>query len=389
MLNAVDFNKDATYEETESFVVRLESNGVAVGTITVPVKLAPGAAQIITDNMIKTNVFGSSEWSTVKQTMDSITARVGDAEGRISSIEQTVDGIDLSVYDTIESVNIKTGAITTGLVGMGINIDSKTITIGGTSEGKLIVDTANFKLDENGNVTLNGSGTFNGTVTATDGEFNGTVNANSGVFQNCEIGNGCTIKNDNGWNLVGDSTGRGWKLDGVGTMTVEFYLRYQNKSGGDINKLHLNNGADGQGMFQLNAQTADGISIYTPNNTAIYVSSGESIFNDIVTMKGSKTSVKGLHVSTYSMSSTGTIPATYDVVTFKNTSAITATLPSASSYNGKVLFLKKLGSGSVTLKGTIIPANGTGTMTSTESVGANKSMMYISNGSAWIEYYCG
>ena len=178
-------------------------------------------------------------------------------------------------------------------------------------------------------------------------------------------------------------------MDGVGTMTVEFHLRYRNGSGGDINKLHLNNGADGQYMFQLNAQTADGINIYTPNNTAIYVSSGESIFNDIVTMKGSKTSVKGLHVSTYSMSSTGTIPATYDVVTFNNTSAIIATLPSASSYNGKVLFLKKIGSGSVTLRGTIIPANGTGSTTTTDSVGANKSMMYISNGSAWIEYYCG
>ena len=106
-------------------------------------------------------------------------------------------------------------------------------------------------------------------------------------------------------------------------------------------------------------------------------------------MKGSKTSVKGLHVSTYSMSSTGTIPATYDVVTFTNSSAITATLPSASSYSGKVLFLKKIGSGSVTLKGTIIPAGGTISTTTTEHVGSNKSMMYISNGSAWIEYYCG
>ena len=238
----------------------------------------------------------------------------------------------------------------------------------------------------NCNILINGKTGF---FRAKNAEISGIINAKKGAFENCEIGNGCTIKNDNGWNLVGDSTGRGWKLDGVGTMTVEFYLRYQNGSGGDIDKLYLNNGADGQYMFQLNAQTADGINIYTPNNTAIYVSSGESIFNDIVTMKGSKTSVKGLHVSTYSMSSTGTIPATYDVVTFKNTSAITATLPSASSYSGKVLFLKKIGSGSVTLRGTIIPANGTGSTTTTDSVGANKSMMYISNGSAWIEYYCG
>lgn len=238
----------------------------------------------------------------------------------------------------------------------------------------------------NCNILINGNTGF---FRAKNAEIEGTVNATEGVFKNCEIGNGCTIINDNGWNLYGDSTGRGWKLDGVGTMTVEFHLRYQNESVGDINRLSLNNGANEQYMFQLNTQTADGITIHTPNNTAIYVTGGGSIFDDIVTMKGSRTSVKGLHVSTYSMSSGGTIPATYDVVTFRNTSAITATLPSASSYSGKVLFLKKTGSGSVTLNGTIIPADRNGSTTSTEHVGNNRSMMYISNGSAWIEYYCG
>ena len=57
---------------------------------------------------------------------------------------------------------------------MGISITSKKITIGGTSEGKLVVDTANFKLDENGNVSVTG------TINATNGSIGGIkINENS------------------------------------------------------------------------------------------------------------------------------------------------------------------------------------------------------------------
>ena len=120
--------------------------------------------------------------------------------------------------------------------------------------------------------------------------------------------------------------------------------------------------------------------------------SGKTNINGAVNITGNITlsgTFSGLRLSATTMSSTGTIPLGSDIICFTNRSAITATLPSASSYSGKVLFLKKIGSGSVTLKGTIIPAGGTISTTTTEHVGTNKSMMYISNGSAWIEYYCG
>lgn len=119
---------------------------------------------------------------------------------------------------------------------------------------------------------------------------------------------------------------------------------------------------------------------------------GKTNINGAVNIQGNvelSGTLSGLRLSATTMSSGGTISPSYDVICFNNTSAITVTLPSASTYKGRMLFLKKIGSGSVTLRGTIIPANGTGSTTTTDSVGANKSMMYISNGSAWIEYYCG
>lgn len=130
-----------------------------------------------TANEVKTEVTNArGDYASLSLALDGIKSTVSDVDGRLTSITQTVEEIDLSVYVKGES-----------LEGMGINIDSKTITIGGTSEGKLIVDTANFKLDENGNVTLNGSGTFNGTVTATSGSFTGEITADSGTIGGIKI----------------------------------------------------------------------------------------------------------------------------------------------------------------------------------------------------------
>lgn len=137
--------------------------------------------------------------------------------------------------------------------------------------------------------------------------------------------------------------------------------------------------------------TAAEFTTWQSNGTALSVN-GKTNINGAVNITGNVALsgiLSGLRLSATTMSSTGTIPLGSDIICFTNRSAITATLPSASSYSGKVLFLKKIGSGSVTLKGTIIPAGGTISTTTTEHVGTNKSMMYISNGSAWIEYYCG
>lgn len=139
-----------------------------------------------TANEVKTEVTNArGDYASLSLALDGIKSTVTDVDGRLTSIEQTVDGIDLSVYATTESVNEKTGAITTSLEGMGINITSKKITISGT--GNFIVNTDNFKLDEAGNVTVTGtinatSGTFRGTVYASEGEFTGTIYAKNGTI---------------------------------------------------------------------------------------------------------------------------------------------------------------------------------------------------------------
>lgn len=162
--------------------------------------------------------------TTISQKADSVTleayAKSETVSGYVawlnSKIDVKQDKIDLSVYATNTSVNEKTGAITTSLEGMGISITSKKITIGGTSGGKLVVDTTNFKLDEGGNVDITGK------ITATEGkigvvdisstgalvtpywsisaegrlwcaeaQITGKITATSGTFDNCTINETC------------------------------------------------------------------------------------------------------------------------------------------------------------------------------------------------------
>lgn len=118
--------------------------------------------------------------SSISQKADSVTleayAKSETVSGYVSwlnaKIDLKQDAIDLSVYATNKSVDDKTGAITTSLKGMGINIDTEKITISGT--GNFIVDTTNFKLYENGNAEITG------TIYAKNGTIGGiTINENS------------------------------------------------------------------------------------------------------------------------------------------------------------------------------------------------------------------
>ena len=99
--------------------------------------------------------------------------------------------------------------------------------------------------------------------------------------------------------------------------------------------------------------------------------------------------VSGLRLDATTMSSGGTIPSNSDIVCFTNSSNITVTMPNPVTYEGRILFLKRTGSGGVTLNGSFVRADGTGTATSREHVGNAKSMIYVSNGTFWIEFYCG
>lgn len=320
------------------------------------------------------DISGASGTFTGSISSDSVIARGGSFSGEIKASSGNIGGVSIDTNGKIHTDYFSVEA-----------------------DGKLKCTEANIS----GTITAT-SGTFNGTVYADNGSFNGKVTATEGSFKNgtvenctintCTITKGCSITNDNGWNLYGDSTGPGWILKGVGTYNVSLYLQYTpNGNFQNITKsLYLNNGADNNYMFQL--QNGAGIYINT-TDTAMNIT-GSSVFNSTVEMLGNITRASGLRVKTYNMSSSGTIPTNVDVVTFTNTSAITVSLPTASNCQGKILYLKRSTSSGVTLRGgssnnLILKADGIGTSTSTTSVGSGKSMMYISNGTNWIEFYCG
>lgn len=160
--------------------------------------------------------------TTISQKADSVTleayAKSETVSGYVAwlnaKIDLKQDSIDLSVYATNKSVDDKTGAITTSLKGMGINIDTEKITISGT--GNFIVDTTNFKLDKAGNVTVTGiitakSGkigvvdisstgalvtpywniTADGKLWCSEARIIGDITATSGTFDNCTINETC------------------------------------------------------------------------------------------------------------------------------------------------------------------------------------------------------
>ena len=166
--------------------------------------------------------------SSISQKADSVTleayAKSETVSGYVSWLNSKIDlkqdKIDLSVYAKTEYVDGETGEIKTKLNKSGIDIEANKITISSTG-GKLVVDTTNFKLNEAGDVTVNGtinatSGTIGGIriednglmalssdslfVVTNTGELmcskatiKGEITATSGTFDNCTINETCTI----------------------------------------------------------------------------------------------------------------------------------------------------------------------------------------------------
>ena len=378
-------------------------------------------------NEVKTEVTNArGDYASLFLALDGIKSTVTDVDGRLTSIEQTVDGIDLSVYAKTEDVNDKTGEITTSLKGMGINIDTEKITISGT--GNFIVDTTNFKLDENGNVDITGkisatSGDIGGfiitdttiqtTATSSDhrpiiglsapsglllaqnAEITGKITATSGTFDNCTINETCTITK------IEATTGTigSWKIDKKNLKTeadasleVEVngkrFLRINSSSDGKVllvvrndegTAASFNAYGDGSIALALNGQAGDG--------SYALQSYGDVILN---ARAGEHINITGLTLSVKNISTTYTLTSNVDVVTFSNTTNITVTMPNARDNKGKVIFMKRVaGSGTITLSGLFYNPGNYDTTTNPSWVNDTKSMIFVSDGVGWIGFYCG
>lgn len=167
--------------------------------------------------------------------------RIEDTEENVADIQQWADEIAITVADKYDKVS-------------GIDIISAGIEISGStyikikSGGKFLVDSGNFSIDENGNVNINGGGTFSGSLSAATGTFAGTLSAScvtSGTMSADRISGGALTlggnNNVNGSLIIKNSAGNTigtWNKDGLSVTAGSFYEtvtgKYDKVSGIDI-----------------------------------------------------------------------------------------------------------------------------------------------------------
>ena len=247
---------------------------------------------------------------------------------------------------------------------------------------------SNFSLDSEGKLTARGV-TIEGEITAT-----------SGILENCVIKDTCTITKIEA--KTGSFGAFNISPDGLG---IAAYCRYGDEDTSYAVDLVMSSQFSGESKRWLKLFVSENlpnpvIDVRTDTSTAgrftatdengiALVSNGKTVVNGNLTVSGDKTSLRGLSLDVREISESGDIPTNTDVIIFSNTSSITVTMPSASENKGKVLYVKKTGSGGVTLNGSFVDAKGTGSSTSSEHVGNGYSMIYVSDGTYWITFYCG
>lgn len=219
-----------------------------------------------------------------------IETRVGDAEGNITTLQQTAEELAVSVADKYDKVS------GIAIVAAGIEISGSTY-IKIKSGGKFLVDSGNFSIDENGNVRINGSGTFSGSLSAATGTFAGTLSAaciTSGTMSADRISGGTidatnvTITNLNASNITSGTMSASRITSG--TMSADRI------SGGTLT-LGGSNNANGS----LIIKNASGNTIGTWNKDGLSVTAGS--FYETVTGKYDK--ISGIDITSAGVSITG------------------------------------------------------------------------------------
>lgn len=124
----------------------------------------------------------------------SLAYRLESAFGSISNINAWQENTDKTITNINSNITQLPDSIKTTVEedykGMGIDITNKTIYLGGTvsgqpsdvGNGKIIINTSNFKINSDGTVEVNGSGIFTGAIYAGTGTFAGELKAATGSF---------------------------------------------------------------------------------------------------------------------------------------------------------------------------------------------------------------
>lgn len=223
---------------------------------------------------------------------------------------------------------------------------------------KFIVDTA-------GNVTLNN-------LTANDGTFNGTIIAtlgNIGAFKIDQYGLSDSDSSSPGAYIsIGDSAGTKFFRVNSNLSSAMCAIRADNATALNITAY----GSNGNGLRVLSNSAGLGYAINSHGNVLLEARNGEFI------------KIYGLTVNVVSITSSQKLYTYYDYIECNNSSAITLTLPTPSSSEGKIFMFNFLKTSGVTLSGTLKLFNNTVKYSHKWTTIGKR--IFISNGTYWVEY---
>ena len=208
---------------------------------------ASNIAAISTINQNLTNLTNNFNDQINQNYEGSLAYRLDSAFGSINTInawKTSADNKITTLSSTVQQLpnNIK-ASVEKDFKGMGIDIDHQTIYLGSTvsgqpsdvGNGKIIINTSNFKINSNGTVEVNGSGIFTGAIYAGTGTFAGELKAATGSFSgDISAANGTFKGNINSSNVIatggsfsGTITATGGKIGKVSIDTTgKIYTDY-------------------------------------------------------------------------------------------------------------------------------------------------------------------
>ena len=247
---------------------------------------------------------------------------------------------------------------------------------------------ANFVVSHGGDLFLRGTifadgGYFRGRLEAEEGFFSGSIYAKDGTI------GGFTIT-ENDIHAVGSEVTAvnqevtlykdGLKFLFTGGTNGETFFGARGMSLGQdqhfVHSIFIKNNAVLQwpmcGM-RMSLQPND-LGLYIEGGSTHILSSGQTIIN-------------GLTLNQVVVDSDMTLPMNADSVVFNNAEEITVTLPPSRA--GKVLYLKRINEGKVTLKGNIRPQNSRDVIFDHSYEVGDSSIMLILQGVGWTIFYCG
>ena len=308
-----------------------------------------------------------------------------DAEGNTTISNLTASG------GTFTDITVSKGNFTNievdGLTAVNVDISGKITATSGSIQNVTVKSInssdSDFYIDENGNVKIKDltaeGGTFTNIevdgLTAVNVDISGKITATSG-----KIG---------GWSIIGNNL----ECEGFDTkILVE-------ASGTRFMRIN----AEEKIMCYVRSDESTGISIAVHGNTddsvglkvrcnamgkGYAIKSYGSVLLDA--REGERVELYGLTVNVRKVnnSSNFALQTNDDFIEFNNASAMTFNM-SSNAKKGKIIYMKKISVGNdVTLTGGFRNSDGVGVST-TLTIGDEKSRIFVYDGNYWVQFYCG